>query len=372
MTNNLVIESLNEIIKEAKNGYVNFEVGKLYFKFDTVIDKSFSNVTLDHKMPTLNIQNYDELIKLLTEYIEILLKNDIPWSTSVSSDDLKSYIKKQICYLFSNATYYDFNNPNCFVNRYINFLNDKTFDDINLTDGIYIDKFDASVVIRKVPQPGGQETPYAFVITLERIIDGELYSYHLPYVRYGINDIDGEKEAYLYAIQNCPSDNLSAKPHQIKFNKEINRKLYKVNKGVENQELLNLPPSFVLADTIFHALLKKENIDKLYIVKELPEKIYIKEKLYEGQEERIKKLPVRKLQALGIITDVGKLKQNLTERFIKVSDRMSNHLNGMVVQDMDSNSYKVATMDYQDDYINNSLLSEIYDKCSQLRLDKKL
>lgn len=372
MINVLVDESLREIISEAKNGYVNFDLGKLYMKFDTVIEQSFSNVTENNEMPILNIQNYNDLTKSLYQYIEILLTNDTKWSSSIPMDNIKEYIKKQICYLFSNATFYDFNNPNEFVRRYTNFLNDTTLDDINMSDNIYIEGLDVELKMRKTIQPGGQETPYALDLTLERMIDGILYNYHLPYVRYGISDNNGQKEAYLYAIQNKPSDNLADKPYQIKFNKEINRKLYKVNKGIDNQELLNVSPSFVLVGTILLALLKKENIDKLYVAKKLPEKIYIKEKLYGGQEEKIKTMSPRKLQALGIVTDVERLKKNLTERFIKVTDRMSAHLNGMMVEDMDNESYKVVNIDYQNDYMNNELLSEVYNKCSQLQLDKKL
>lgn len=372
MINVLVDESLREIISEAKNGYINFELGKLYMKFDTVIEQSFSNVTEDNNMPILNIQKYKDLYKSLYKYIEILLTNDTKWSNSIPSNNLKEYIKKQICYLFSNATFYDFNNPNIFVNRYINFLTDDTFDDINTADNIYIEQLGATLNIRKTIQPGGQETPFALDITLERTVDGHNYQYHLPYVRYGINNIENQKDAYLYAIQNKPSDNLGDNPYQIKFNKEMKRKLYQVNKGIENQELLNVSPSFVLVYTIFLSILKKENIGKLYVAKKLPEKIYIKEQLYGNQEEKIRLMSPNKIKALGIVTDVEKLKQNLTERFVKITDRMSNHLNGMNVQDLDKESFKVVTIDYQNDYINNELLSEIYNKFSDLNTSKRI
>lgn len=350
----IIDKELKIVIEGARNGQIPTNSGSMYTKFYSSL---YTEDTKDKDIPVLNLDNYQKIVEALFNYMKPLLTTKSIWADSAPRNDINEFIRKHIVYLFSNATYKDFLNPLSFINRYVDFLKDKTFSSIEI-EPMYLENFDAYLNIKVVAQENGQETPYALDMSLKKKIDGVEYSYQLPMVRYGVCNENGEKVLYLYAIQNQPTKNLSDNEFQIKYNKDINRKFYKLNKGIDsNSLLLNVSPSFVFVEGILIDLMEKVGIDRMKIVKKLPQKIYIKEQLYGRSSSR--GLSKRKIQALGIVTDIERLKDSLTTKFVTVSKRLEYHNEELKMISEDEDSFLCYSLEFDKKSSNNEVLNEL-------------
>ena len=300
-----------EIIDEAKDGYVVIDGEKWPIGFNTMIYENGickkENYN-DNNISTLYIKDEVGFFKLLQEYIDLEFSKRRKCIPFYGEDAEKNYTKFLISYLMVNASTEDFVNSKNYIRKMIDFLNDNTFN--NLCGGISMQLggvFEGcNIRVKNSIQSVMMETPNKMEISIESD-DGE-FSYSLPTISYGISDLYGKKECYLYSILNS-KQNDDMNEEEKKFSKKIWRKLYKINDGVSEgdndiSDISRVSPSAVLSLTIFLTLLNSVDISDVKGVPYLPLRYFsrdvmAKEKSGEQREELLE----RNLRIQGNVTD---------------------------------------------------------------------
>ena len=223
---------------------------------------------------------------------------------------------------FINATAYDFSNPLSFLDRYISFLQDKTFENFDET----INTPESPLLFKKVriknkKQGISMETPNKLTFTLTENIDGSKYTYTLPEISYGICEENGEPVCYVYSILN--KERKEVKDHsKLKYRKRVQRTLYKANEGVVTDDSLNLldvSPSAVISLSLFLGLLERHNIKQIRVVEYIPER-YISRYL-AAQENPLKREEWEQRN--------DTIQTNATNKFVTTFFRMMYHLDNL-------------------------------------------
>ena len=272
-----------ELVKEACNGKVIVDGETWPYTFNTIIeDKTF--LENENNNATLVIKNLDKLISKLEEYItlELILERK---TLKIYSGREQDRIKWLISNLIANMTTEDFMNPVLFIDKYIAFLKDKTFN--YLDDGITIKLSkmkDSELEIKREQNNTAMETPNKITMTLRKNND-EFTTFKLPSIYYAIREENNEKVCYIYSVMN--KDNKKLNENELKFQKQINRLLYKLNDGVKDSDdyydykegkstyypednITDVTHSFIFSLNVFLSLLQKENIKEVRVVPYLP------------------------------------------------------------------------------------------------------
>ena len=264
--------------------------------------------------PILKLTNKERLLALLKQYVGYL---------NIHS---QVEIKRALALLWANASWSDFEFPEAFVQRNIDFLNNPVFENKIIGP---IESLLASQLVIEINRYT-QETPFCFQTF---ITNGE-DSYELPLISYGIsNDV-----CYIYAIQNkTPEKNTI-------YEKKIKRLLYKLNDGIYDKEtkeyklyreglssyypenISDVSPSSILCLTVFLNELYQKGIEKVKIIPFLPIRYQAKEEAFrkkanylaKGEEER--KQLFEQLQQEQI-----RIQNNLTQKFIRNFYRLQHH-----------------------------------------------
>lgn len=329
----------NQIVEEAKKGRINcFFYYNIIFNTKVENKEYLADINEDLIIPTLDIKNKQEFDELLKKYVHKCLQfyDNKNYPEEILNDPLNKE-KMIITLLFANATFEDFANPNEYLKRRINFL-DNYIDFLNLG---YSEILKTNIKIKIEKDKLNNETPYQFMVECGNSI--------LPRLKFGISD----NVAYIYAIQN--KDEIS---------KKINRALYKVGEGFDktndNYELYeegnlnDVTPSFLLVANIFISYLKRIGINNIKICSFLPERWNAK-------------LIANKLRKIDSEEQL-KIQNNLTEKFIRTFLRLEHHYDNLKVLSypMEDSSY-LSMYNYNDVKCNNSLLSETSELCSKKR-----
>ena len=118
-----IISKQNKLIKEVTENIEKYDLG-------VAAQKDV------YKRQVLNLKNRNkqEFEKLLIEYVRKFFASEKYWANPISScNTLKDKLVHCISTLWLNATPEDFENPIQFIQRYINFLQDNTFDELTET-----------------------------------------------------------------------------------------------------------------------------------------------------------------------------------------------------------------------------------------------
>lgn len=287
-----------EIIQEACEGKVIVDGEEWPYSFNTIIeDKDFYEN--ENNLSTLVIKDLDKLIEKLEEYItlELILERK---TLKIYSGKEEDRIKWLISNLFANMTTEDFLNPIAFIDKYMAFLKDKTFD--YLDEGITVNLprvKDSELEIKREQNNTSMETPNRITLTLKRKGE-ELTTFKLPSIYYAVREENNKKVCYIYSVMN--KDNKKLNESELKFQKQINRLLYKLNDGVVDSEeyyeykealkrkeekeaqgekvteeiyypegnISDITNSFLFSLNIFMSLLQKEGIETVKVVTYLP------------------------------------------------------------------------------------------------------
>ena len=276
-----------ELIKEACAGKVIVDKEEWPYSFNTIIeDREFYEN--ENNKSVLVIKDLDKLIKKIEEYIDVELIIQRKTMKIYNGDEAsrtKDKIKWYIVTLFANMTTEDFLNPIEYIDKYIAFLKDKTFDYLN--NGIFIDLpklKNSELEIKNEQNSTSMETPNKISLKL-RMKDNHFTSISLPSVYYAIREENNEKVCYIYSVMNKEDKKQTEK--EMKFQKQINRLLYKLNDGIEDTEdyyqykdgksdyypegnISDVTHSFIFSLNIFLSLLQKENIKEVRVVPYLP------------------------------------------------------------------------------------------------------
>ena len=358
----------NEIINEAKSGEVKilidgedetFNVG-----FNSCVGGVLESGNFGDSKPILMVNNKEQLITLLEQYFNECDKHP----NKFSHCKLETRIKIYLTLVWSNATYEDFANPTAYINRRIDFYKNKIF---NFDEKEYCSQSEvldgSNIIIENISQDIRQETPYIFKTVFKR--DNECFS--LPRISYGISNGD----CYIYAVQSDKSEN------PTKYQSTMNRKLYKLNANVLDQELdefreytieddyypeniSDVSPSAILALSIFLDELNKCGIEKVKVVSLLPvrynskEQAFTKKYEYQLKHKHLTELELKKL-LLEYKRESLRIQQNLSEKMIRNFRRLEYHFSNCIITSypMEIDEY-LHMMVREFKYSNNKFLNQ--------------
>lgn len=227
---------------------------------------------------------------------------------------------------------------------------------------------DCHLMIRQVPQSGSNETPFMLNIELSSTTTGGRVS--LPSIRYAVDVEQGEKLAYVYAVQrqkNEPRDIPSAQ-----LQKTVNRLLFKLNQGVLSAEsqkfkdyyerrnknaldgsepypenISDVSPAAVLSLSVFVALLSREGVLRIKAPAFLPLRWQAHARLGKEEQERIQ--------------------ESTTDKFLRTFRRVAFHFSDITIGEYQkSEDYLCVKLAERLPNVDNPILSAI--SATSLRL----
>lgn len=345
MNDEIILKIFYEDIIPAasKKGVIEIDGIRYNIHFNSIVgNKEYIN---DDSVPCLIIRNINDFNNSLIEYTKKeyeIINNPIFYNALDVMCGYKELdkIKYILSTVFSNAREEDFKNPVDFLKLRTKFIeNNQLLLQYNEFQKVTeIDNKDIEISFNL--QLPSLETPYVFKSRIKYLDEDEIKYYDLPNISYGIAD----NKIYIYAIQKKKSAN--------KEDKKINRFLYKINKGVEdNQEyydykelesqgidsiypenITDVTHNSVLSLTILLGILKKESITDIVIIDYLPlrylskkesniTKMNLLKAIYSDDEIK------EKLEFQESIQDRNQ--NNMTNKFIRTFNRVNYHLNNL-------------------------------------------
>lgn len=249
--------TIHEIKDEMEVPNINFIFDKDgYNLFKKVIDNPLRNIgswktptqddllfLINHSNEdclTINVNDTHKFFKLLTNIINETIELN---SFYVDLDYSILTIKYLLRRIWLRMGINDVENINYFLNKQLQFVKNRTFDTHN---ELLVDKFHNYDVFMKTNRNElWDETTRSMIFTIKN----DNIEYELPHILY---DIDDENNCYIYGVQSSQNEK----------DKSIERKLYYLNKNIENP---NVHPSKVYSMLLFIKKLKEKNISKIVI-----------------------------------------------------------------------------------------------------------
>lgn len=341
-------ELLLSVINEASNGKVVIDYDEWPIGFNTKYNDG-SIVGNNDNNALLVIRDIDSLVKKIDEYLSIELKLNRKSLSGLSEDDHKKLL---ISYLFVNCSTEDFLDIERYIDRYINYLNDNSFNDsyvINL-DGLLNGN---SLVISNCYQSMMMETPKKIEVKIVNNDDKSL-EFLLPEISYGISD----DCCYIYSLLN--KEDISKSTDEVKkYKKKISRLLYKINNNVmdnESDEFIE----YKNGNSDYYP----ENISDVSVSSVLS--LYVFVNMLKGKVKVLKGVPYlplrynsRVLASKGssredeLLERNNNIQYNATDKFIRTFRRVAEHTDFL---NIDSYPYEV------DEYITCSIGNRLEDK----------
>jgi hypothetical protein len=368
-----------QIIPEASRGRVytdfTYNIG-----FNTTILESNKEIYGDEQFPTLMIKNIKLFNEALNKYLQIAINFYCEDEYEIDS----TKVKKILSLLWGNATSEDFNNPIEYVNRYTNFIKDKTLLNYLEPQNIgYSEILLSNIEIQLKYQKEISETPYALYIRLFNYYDNQKVYYDLPVVKLGISNNTG----YIYSIQKNKSLNYSSDDNYNmlldKYQKKTNRQLYKVNENfieqsdmtdnIENPEnMTGITPSTLLSLAIAVSLLNNQGISKIKVPDYLPIRWQAKELVYEFKSS-IKSEQDREEYLKESEEDHDLIMRNITDKLIRTIRRLEYHFNNITIEALPKDVDDCTHIKVDNNIIcNNPLLNEVYNLANNKTKSKKI
>ena len=219
----------DEVFKDPfeKEGYWTPSIQEEDLEFLNNIDNDVLTIEVDDAYEFFNYLKdiTNELIKLHDEY------NEVKFARNLAMALLK--------HIWLRMGIEDFSNVNSFLEKQLQFVKNRKLDTKNK------EQIENNIIKETIVNRVYDETTRSMIFT----INNEEGTYELPHILYDIDDSD---ICYIYGVQNKNKNK----------NKKIERKLYKLNKGIENP---NIHPSKVYALLLFINELKNKKINKIRI-----------------------------------------------------------------------------------------------------------
>lgn len=205
------------------------------------------NNNIDKNAKTIYINNPIRFFELLMNITNYQIKLYEEYKISISERNIAIHVMTRIWLRMSDC---DFDNINSFLEQEEEFLKDRTLEKYNQ---VIVDTFENCIIKSHIkPNQTWDETAKAIYFTLN---DGENI-HESAHIYYAIKEENNKKICYIYAVQT---------PTIRKTNKKIERKLYKLNKGI-NQTNVHPNQLFPLIELI--RLLENEEITEVRVPKE--------------------------------------------------------------------------------------------------------
>ncbi len=201
----------------------------------------------DPANPTIVIKNATRFFELLQSITNAwMVQKDKYWGSTSARATFIRDIKR----LFLRMSPKDLDNIEDFLKLQLDFLSSNILDEFNKKN-IKVGEFsNFNLYAAKEDAESWCETSDKMTFYLK----GEGDSIHtLPSIYFGTRVEDGEVVCYIYAIQN---------ERNRRIDKKIQRKLYKLNSGIENPEV---NPASILSLKTFISILKENGITKIKV-----------------------------------------------------------------------------------------------------------
>lgn len=250
--------SIRQIKSESEAPNINFKFGEdAFVLFKNIIDNPFVNeeyfipnaeqkdidflLSRSHDdCPTIYVRDSIKFFQYLVDITNELIALRKYYKVSSIPRNLAMQIMRRI---WLRMGIEDIQNVERFLDNQLQFVQNRTFD---VKKSEKIDLFDKySVYMRTTVNYTWDETTRSMIF----IIKGDNEVYELPYILY---DIDNNGTCYIYGVQSAKG----------KKDKTIERKLYKINKNIDNP---NVHPSKVYALILFINQLKNKGISKIIV-----------------------------------------------------------------------------------------------------------
>lgn len=351
---NLIIDIFyKQVVLEATTGRIDCQAF-LNIIFATHVEDRYLPVKDDNPnlvIPTLEISNKNQFDELLVQYVMTALDfyddEDFTFfgldECATPRDKMCLKIKVLLSLLWSNATFFDFQNPYQYLAKKIKFYQQElgTF---NLG---YSQILDGEVFIALQKDLINFETPIKLEMSL---VNGE-ERFYFPTVNLGI--ADGIVE--IYSLKNRHNN-------RGPLAKKVNRLLYKVNENFNEKEdylyygigpLKDITPSFAVMSDVLLAFLGKLGYNQIKIISFLPERWNAKEIMYALFKKYHKDINEQ--------LDHDAIQENITNKFLRYFIREANLRENINISQLPNEITDALEITIDDDFqmIDNKLLDEL-------------
>lgn len=364
-----------------------------FFRKDAIeiIERLRLGNEVDNDLPSLIIKDYIRFFEAIRQFYETHIKlfyKRIGPEAGFPVYEMKNCFEQ----IWLRATPDDFNNPEDFLEKFVQIINDDTFQKYDEDKVIGKSKIlgDNYICVKNAVARTWDETPREFIPTIydkdDFFSDRKLRykkQFNLPSIRYGIYNKNGKKTCLIGSVQTKPNYFESEKNNVQKI---FDRKRFKVNKDIEDTN--QVEPSHLISLSIFIDILNKEGITDIVIPSiyvldyQYHEKrnILIKQEFEEyWNEYRISSSPERyekeKKQMEKGLNKEEIISKNKTEGLINTILRLIQHYNKTEIKsypgDGDSNFHIYIPEIKSIKDINNELLIELYEIVNNLYIDKE-
>ena len=328
-----------EFIEKILNDFV--KKNDCFYKESKKIIDNIKHKEYKGNIPVMIINNYKEFFNLLRQIYErdielFLRRTDYSGFPVYEKDNLFKEI-------WLRMTPEDFNHPEYFLKKQALMIKDETFHKFDKET--YLGKLsflDNNIICTKngIARTWDENfREFQFIIyDKEYYHNNELFNrphYTLPVIRYGIYEKEGKKICSIGSIQNKNYE----KDEEKGLKRRINREKYKINKEINDSEVLTVEPNSILTLSLFINLLHQEGITDIeipgmyvldYEYHEKRNKVILKEFKKEWEDEKRREKFSKWYQQNLIYMDKNYEKQDLiseikTERFIRIFQRILYH-----------------------------------------------
>lgn len=241
---NRILDSADSYISNIKKKYI---IGRIHRKEE--ID-----------LPAVYINNIDEFEKILTKYIATI-EDSSTYYNILNNEDF-TYLPREdkIKAIFEctmlNATSKDLVNVENFFTKYIDFVNNKSLEDLCTLTSLGT-LFDDGLYVKLKKSSLAYETPYylSFMLGSKKV--------ELPNVRLGIFNQNNQKAAYILATQTSQDDTL---------NKDNMRQIdQQIKELIPNESAFRFyNPSHLISLLLSFGILKGMRVSKVEVADYLP------------------------------------------------------------------------------------------------------
>ena len=333
MEKNSLIEkfilSLGEGVSYLENGKKiiinsgNFGLGNETEEVDDELVEYFSNDKLRNHQ--LIIQDKEKFERTLQRYIDCFYYSNTLYT--------RGGLQRAFETIWFNLTNSDCDDLESFINRYISFIEDKTFS--NLDRSAVIGNMNGYDIICSRKQADFTfETPYVLEFSL---LSPDKRFFSLPKVRYAVQDTEKGKVAYVYAVQDVKLDEKNSDDQAIY--EDVKEKI-KVGKN----KYTEISPLALVSLVIFIGMCDAENINRIKVSDFLLQRYVDKLKSSRYSED-----------------ELNAIQENLTNKLLSNFLRLSGHFSNIKVEAYpnDVDSFLHLGLDGEPK-CNNTFLEQLY------------
>lgn len=381
MNEQIIYILYNEIFPNISIGKVELEDIKFNINFNIIIKENGIHYPneINNEVPTLIINNLYYFNRIIIDLINEIINNKSNWCCPylLENTSLIMKIKYYLITIWSNMNPSDFNNPIAYLNRYLSFLQDNTFDNFIYDYGQIEELNNYHLCIENKENKACSETPNALKVTL---VDEEgNQKWYLPEVFYGINYQGNKKEAYIYAVQYNKN---SLDKNEKSNNKKLKRTFYKVDLDVLQDEIklknttqidndcteniVDVSPSSLISLTAALSLFSRKDITKIIVPNEMPIRWQSKAIAHEKELIKLANSGAEEClideKAAFFEEEQTRIGRNTNDKLIRNFRRLDYHFDGMEITayplDADLSMHIDLSNEFQP-YNNNHLLGLI-------------